>query len=196
MGETKKTAGPAMETDAVQRSLVPQEELYQLLKKADLSISVAESCTGGLLCSRLVSVPGISEFFKEGFVTYSSKAKRKTLEVSKSTLKKQGAVSGQTAKEMAIGAAMNADTDVAVSVTGNAGPSAEEDKPVGLVYIGIYLSGKVKAYEYMFEGERDDIRSQAASEAISLCCRSLEKYLPKNSEKERPKEKPEKADKH
>ena len=181
MGETKKTAGPAMETDAVQRSLVPQEELYQLLKKADLSISVAESCTGGLLCSRLVSVPGISEFFKEGFVTYSSKAKSKTLEVSKSTLKKQGAVSGQ---------------DVAVSVTGNAGPSAEEDKPVGLVYIGIYLSGKVKAYEYMFEGERDDIRSQAASEAISLCCRALEKYLSKNSEKERPKEKPEKADKH
>ena len=196
MGETKKTADPAMETDVVQRSLVPQEELYQLLKKADLSISVAESCTGGLLCSRLVSVPGISKFFKEGFVTYSSKAKRKTLEVSKSTLKKQGAVSGQTAKEMAIGAAMNADTDVAVSVTGNAGPSAEEDKPVGLVYIGIYLSGKVKAYEYMFEGERDDIRSQAASEAISLCCRALEKYLSKNSEKERPKEKPEKADKH
>ena len=167
----------------------PEYELYSLLKKYGLSISAAESCTGGLLCAKLVNVPGISEYFKEGFVTYSNKAKKKTLEVSKSTLKKQGAVSGQTAKEMALGAAVNADTDIAVSVTGNAGPSAEEGKPVGLVYIGVYCMGKVKAYEYSFEGERSDIREQAAKEAIRLCIRTIEKY-----QKKQEKDKPDKTD--
>lgn len=160
-------------------SMAPEYELYSLLKRYELSISVAESCTGGLVCSKLVNVPGISEHFKEGFIVYSNKAKKKTLEVSKSTLKKQGAVSGQAAKEMALGAAVNADTDIAVSVTGNAGPSAEEGKPVGLVYIGIYCMGKVKAYEYSFEGERADIREQAAVEALRLCSRIIEKYKKK-----------------
>ena len=99
-----------------------EERLYELLKAKGLTISVAESCTGGMICSRLVDVPGVSEVFKEGYVTYSNKAKKRTLDVSKSTLKKQGAVSSQTAKEMALGAAMASDSDIAVSVTGNAGP--------------------------------------------------------------------------
>ena len=156
-------------------SLSPEARLVQLLKETGLSISVAESCTGGLVCSRLVSNPGVSEYFKEGFVTYSNKAKRRTLEVSKSTLKKQGAISGQVAKEMALGAAVNTDSDIAVAITGNAGPEAEEDKPVGLVYIGIYCQGKVKAFEYSLEGEREDIRQQAATEALMLCCETIEK---------------------
>ncbi len=152
-----------------------EERLYELLKAKGLTISVAESCTGGMICSRLVDVPGVSEVFKEGYVTYSNKAKKRTLDVSKSTLKKQGAVSSQTAKEMALGAAMASDSDIAVSVTGNAGPSAEEGKPVGLVYIGIYCKGKVKAYEFSFEGERRDIREQAAEEALRICCEAAEK---------------------
>ena len=156
-------------------SLSPEARLFKLLKETGLTISVAESCTGGLVCSRLVSNPGVSEYFKEGFVTYSNKAKRRTLEVSKSTLKKQGAISGQVAKEMALGAAVNTDSDIAVAITGNAGPEAEEDKPVGLVYIGIYCQGKVKAFEYSLEGEREDIRQQAATEALMLCCETIEK---------------------
>ena len=152
-----------------------EERLYELLKAKGLTISVAESCTGGMICSRLVDVHGVSEVFKEGYVTYSNKAKKRTLDVSKSTLKKQGAVSSQTAKEMALGAAMASDSDIAVSVTGNAGPSAEEGKPVGLVYIGIYCKGKVKAYEFSFEGERRDIREQAAEEALRICCEAAEK---------------------
>ena len=156
-------------------SLSPEARLFKLLKENGLTISVAESCTGGLVCSRLVSNPGVSEYFKEGFVTYSNKAKRRTLEVSKSTLKKQGAISGQVAKEMALGAAVNTDSDIAVAITGNAGPEAEEDKPVGLVYIGIYCQGKVKAFEYSLEGEREDIRQQAATEALMLCCETIEK---------------------
>lgn len=156
-------------------SLSPEARLFKLLKETGFTISVAESCTGGLVCSRLVSNPGVSEYFKEGFVTYSNKAKRRTLEVSKSTLKKQGAISGQVAKEMALGAAVNTDSDIAVAITGNAGPEAEEGKPVGLVYIGIYCRGKVKAFEYSLEGEREDIRQQAASEAFILCCETIEK---------------------
>ncbi len=156
-------------------SLSPEARLFKLLKENGLTISVAESCTGGLVCSRLVSNPGVSEYFKEGFVTYSNKAKRRTLEVSKSTLKKQGAISGQVAKEMALGAAVNTDSDIAVAITGNAGPEAEEDKPVGLVYIGIYCQGKVKAFEYSLEGEREDIRQQASTEALMLCCETIEK---------------------
>ena len=156
-------------------SLSPEARLFKLLKETGLTISVAESCTGGLVCSRLVSNPGVSEYFKEGFITYTNKAKRKTLEVSKSTLKKQGAISGQVAKEMALGAAVNTDSDIAVAITGNAGPEAEEDKPVGLVYIGIYCQGKVKAFEYSLEGEREDIRQQAATEALMLCCETIEK---------------------
>ena len=86
---------------------------------------------------------------------------------------------------MAIGAAMNADTDLAVSITGNAGPSADEDKPVGLVYIGVYLKGKVKAYEFSFEGERQDIREQATNEAIRLCCKAVEKSLEKTGKSDK-----------
>ena len=171
----------------------PEVRLFELLKETGLTISVAESCTGGLVCSRLVSNPGVSEYFKEGFVTYSNKAKKRTLEVSKSTLKKQGAISGQTAKEMALGAAVNTDSDMAVSITGNAGPDAEEDKPVGLVYVGIYCRGKVKAFEFSLEGDREDIRKQAADEALKLCCRTIEKL--KQADKEAAEDKPAKSDK-
>ena len=182
MGEKKaQELKPAGLMDGTE---TPEEVLVKLLMQEGFTISTAESCTGGLVSTRLVSVPGVSEVFKEGFITYSNKAKRRTLDVSKSTIRKEGAVSEQTAKEMAMGAAMMADTDVAVSVTGNAGPAAEEDKPVGLVYIGIYIRGKVKAFEYHFEGDREEIRQQAATEAISVTLPSLRKLKEKKETKE------------
>ena len=161
------------------------EQLVELLKKHDLSIATAESCTGGLVSTMLVDVPGVSQVFKEGFVTYSNKAKRRTLDVSKSTIRKEGAVSEQTAKEMAVGAAMMADADVAVSVTGNAGPEAEEEKPVGLVYIGVYIAGKVKVSECHFSGTRREIREQAADEAIGLTLKLLQKNREKNEKEDK-----------
>lgn len=161
----------------------PEQALVELLLKYGLSISTAESCTGGMVASRLVDVPGVSAVFKEGFVTYSNKAKRKTLDVSKSTIRKEGAISEQTAKEMAMGAALAADTDLAVSVTGNAGPDAEEDKPVGLVYIGVYLGGKVKAVEYQFEGDRRAVREQAADAALKLARKAVIKLKEKKAAK-------------
>lgn len=177
MGDDKKTS--EIDLIAMDEELSYEELLVKYLRENDFTISTAESCTGGLLTAKIINVPGISEFFKEGFITYSNKAKRKTLDVSKSTIRKEGVISEQTAKEMATGAAMKADTDMAVSVTGNAGPLAEEDKPVGLVYIGIYLKGKVKAFECNFKGTRNEIRAQAADEALKLASLAIKKYLEK-----------------
>ncbi len=173
-----------------------EEKLFKLLSKKELNISVAESCTGGLICARLVNAPGISEYFKEGFVTYSNKAKRRTLEVSKSTLKKEGAISAQVAKEMALGAAVTANADIAVSTTGNAGPGSDEDKPVGLVYIGIYFRGKLKAYEYHFNGDRNEIREQAAEEALRLCIDTIKKQSKKSNKSDKEDKDKGKAEKH
>lgn len=147
------------------------EQAVKLLKKHGLTVTTAESCTGGLLSSKLVDVPGVSEVFREGYITYSDKAKRKNLNVSKATLKKYGAVSKQTAREMAIGAAFAADADVAIAVTGIAGPDGgTEEKPVGLVFIGCYMNDRVIVEEHHFEGDRSQIRAQSADSALRLLC--------------------------
>ena len=155
-----------------------EEAVVKLLHKYELTVTTAESCTGGLLAGRLVNVPGASEVFREGFITYSNKSKRKYLEVSKSTLKKYGAVSPQTAREMATGGVFATDSDACVAVTGIAGPDGgTEDKPVGLVYIAAYMKDKVKVEEYRFKGNRAKIREQAVVKALDLLRRSiLENY--------------------
>ena len=147
--------------------------VVRLLKKYELTVTTAESCTGGLIAGRRVNVSGASEVFREGFVTYSNKAKRKILDVSKGTLKKYGAVSEQTAKEMATGGVFATDADVCIAVTGIAGPSTEGDKPVGLVYIACYMKDKVKVEEYHFKGNRDKIREQAVVKSLDLLRRSI-----------------------
>lgn len=152
--------------------------VVKLLLKYGLTVTTAESCTGGLLAGRIINVPGASEVFREGFITYSNKAKRKYLEVSKSTLKKYGAVSGQTAREMAAGGVFAADCDVCVAVTGIAGPDgATEEKPVGLVYIATYMKKKITVEKYQFKGNREKVREQAVVKALDLLRRSiLENY--------------------
>lgn len=148
--------------------------VVKLLEKYELTATTAESCTGGLLAGRLVNVPGASEIFREGLITYSNKAKRKYLDVSKSTLKKYGAVSEQTAKEMAAGGVFATDSDVCVAVTGIAGPDGgTEEKPVGLVYIATYLKGSVRVEAYQFKGDRAKIREQAVVKALDLLRRSI-----------------------
>lgn len=147
--------------------------VVRLLKKYELTVTTAESCTGGLLAGCIVNVPGASEVLREGFITYSNKAKRKILDVSKGTLKKYGAVSEQTAKEMATGGVFATDADVCVAVTGIAGPDSEDDKPVGLVYIACYMKDKVKVEEYHFKGNREKIREQAVVKALDLLRRSI-----------------------
>ena len=143
--------------------------VVNLLEKNELTISTAESCTGGLLAGRLINVPGVSDVYKEGFITYTNKAKRKTLGVNKSTLKKYGAVSEQTAKEMAVGAALVADTDISISVTGIAGPDGgTNEKPVGLVYVGVCIKDIVHVEEFRFSGDRANVREQTVISALGL----------------------------
>ena len=146
-----------------------EEAVVRLLNKYELTVTTAESCTGGMIASKIVNVPGASEVFNEGFITYSNKAKRKLLDVSKNTLKKYGAVSEQTVKEMALGGVFAADSDACVAVSGIAGPDGgTEEKPVGLVYVGCCLENEVTVKECHFNGTRLEIREQAANAALDL----------------------------
>lgn len=146
-----------------------EKAVAELLIANELTVSVAESCTGGMLSARLINVPGISEVYKSGFITYSNKAKRRLLGVKKQTLDKHGAVSKETAKEMAKGTANLSKADVAVGITGIAGPDGGTDeKPVGLVYIGCSVCGTVTVKEYHFKGDRAKIRESAVAAALTM----------------------------
>ena len=146
-----------------------EEAVVRLLNKYELTVTTAESCTGGMIASKIVNVPGASEVFNEGFITYSNKAKRKHLDVSKNTLKKYGAVSEQTVKEMALGGVFAADSDACIAVSGIAGPDGGTDeKPVGLVYIGCCIKDNVTVKECHFQGTRYEVREQAANAALDL----------------------------
>lgn len=145
-----------------------EQSVVDLLLANNLTVTCAESCTGGMLSSRLINVPGVSEVYKSGYVTYSNKAKRKLLGIKKPIIEKHGAISAQTAEEMAKGLGIVTKADVAVGITGNAGPDAGEDKPVGLVYIACSVKGKVKVIEAHFSGNRNKIRESAVSAALSF----------------------------
>ena len=140
----------------------------EMLIEKNLTISIAESCTGGLVSSTLINYPGISSVFIEGCITYSNESKINRLGVNQEVLKKYGAVSKEIAKEMAEGIARNFNTNVAISTTGIAGPGGgTSEKPVGLVYIGIYINGKTTVKKYLLNGNRQEIRSMATENAIN-----------------------------
>ena len=163
-----------------QRKKTEEEKVVDLLKQTGLTMASAESCTGGMVASRIINVPGASEVFMEGFVTYTEKAKRKRLHVKKKTLKKETAVSAKTAKEMARGGCQTAKTQVCVAITGYAGPDGgTEEKPVGTVFIGCCCLDKVKVKEYLFEGSRSEIRQQSAQQALILVKKCLKKVKKK-----------------
>lgn len=123
----------------------------KLLLEKHITISCAESCTGGLFAAALTDIPGISEVFERGIVTYSNRAKMEELSVKAETLEKFGAVSPETACEMAAGLAEKTGSDLCISVTGIAGPGGgTAEKPVGLAYIGIAYKGQVKAVKYQY----------------------------------------------
>lgn len=146
-----------------------EKAIIDLLLANDLTVTCAESCTGGLLSARLINVPGVSEVYKAGVVTYSNKAKRRLLGVKKPTLDKHGAVSAKTASEMAKGAAMLAKADVSVAITGIAGPDGgTKEKPVGLVYIACAVKDNVTVKEYHFKGNRGKVRESTVAAALTL----------------------------
>lgn len=146
----------------------------EMLVKRNLTIATAESCTGGLLAGALINYPGISSVFLEGIITYSNEAKMKRLGVKAETLAKYGAVSEETAKEMAEGIAKAANTDIGISVTGIAGPGGgTEEKPVGLVYVGLYIQGKVQVKKLDLFGDRQKIRQRTVVNALDWLRREL-----------------------
>lgn len=151
-----------------------EQTAVQLLQDRGYTVTCAESCTGGLLSGRLVNVPGVSDVYRAGFVTYSNEAKRVFLRVRRKTLKRFGAVSAQTALEMAAGAAYAAGAQAALSVTGIAGPDGgTPEKPVGLVYIGCLVPGRMKVKKYLFSGNRSQVRAKSAEAALKLLIRCL-----------------------
>ena len=174
--EMKKALGTMYYSTKENETL--EEAVVRLLAKYELTVTTAESCTGGMIASKIVNVPGASDVFNEGFITYSNKAKRKILDVSKNTLKKYGAVSEQTVKEMALGGVFAADADACIAVTGIAGPDGGTDeKPVGLVYIGCCIKDEVTVKECHFHGTRMEVREQSANAALDLLrCAILNNY--------------------
>lgn len=146
-----------------------EEAVVQLLKERNLRLTTAESCTGGAIASRIVNVPGASEVLEQGIVTYSNHAKQKYLGVRTETLEDFGAVSPETAEEMAAGGCSMTGTEVCISVTGIAGPGGgSSEKPVGLVYMGCCVNGRTRVQEFQFRGNRSKIREQAVVKALTF----------------------------
>ncbi|WP_315121004.1 competence/damage-inducible protein A [uncultured Clostridium sp.] len=151
----------------------------KILIENNLTISVAESCTGGLLCGRLVNYPGISKVLIEGCVTYSNDSKISRLGVRETTLEKFGAVSEETAEEMAEGIAKTSNSNIGISTTGIAGPAGGTDeKPLGLVYVGIYINGETFVKKLNLSGNRQTIRERTVTFSLDWLRRLLkEKFL-------------------
>lgn len=150
-------------------------KLIELLKKHNMTISTAESCTGGLIAKSITDVSGASDVFGYGFVTYANEAKMKLLGVWEETLTQYGAVSEPVAVLMSRGARRASGSDIAVSVTGIAGPGGGSDeKPIGLVYISLATKYGCICRKCNFEGTRDNIRNQTCDTAISMAVKFLQ----------------------
>lgn len=157
-----------------------EKSVVELLMANHLTVSCAESCTGGMLSARLINVPGVSEVYKSGYVTYSNKAKRRILGVKKGLLEKQGAVSAAVATEMAKGTALFSKADVTVAITGIAGPDGgTEEKPVGLVYIACNVKGTITVEEFHFSGNRSKVRESSVAAALGLMRKCILEYYSK-----------------
>jgi nicotinamide-nucleotide amidase len=152
-----------------------EKAVGDLLKAKHWKLSLAESCTGGMISHRITNIPGNSDYFDRGIITYSNQAKMEMLKVPQETLITHGAVSSQTAEAMAIGIQKLSGTEVALSVTGIAGPGGgTPEKPVGLVYIGLAKhDGTMETKEYRFSGDRELIKLRTSNEALDI----LRRYL-------------------
>jgi nicotinamide-nucleotide amidase len=151
-------------------------DLVKRASEAGLVLATAESCTGGLIAGAITDVAGSSNVFDRGFVTYSNDAKRDMLDVTVETLDRHGAVSAETAREMAFGALARSNADIAVSVTGIAGPGGgSPEKPVGLVFIGVaLLDGETRVFDHRFgDIGRDMVRQETVKAALRALIAAL-----------------------
>ena len=148
--------------------------VVEKLTQKKMVISVVESCTGGMLASTITNVSGSSKVFNESIVTYSNEAKKKYLDIPLDTLKTKGAVSQESAYEMAKNLYDKTDSDITVSITGIAGPTGGTSlKPVGLVYFGVCHKGETKTYKKMFNGNRNMIRRRATIHALNIVRKTI-----------------------
>ena len=145
------------------------------LRERGWTLALGESCTGGLLGHRITNVPGSSDYFLGGVVAYAYEAKERLLHVRHETLYRHGAVSGETAREMALGARLALGADIGLAVTGIAGPGGGiPDKPVGLTWIAVSTREGQQAERHVWPGDRQAVKSQAAEAALGLLLRILE----------------------
>ena len=148
-------------------------KIIKKLLKRNISISIAESCTGGLLSSKFTSVPGISKIFNIGLITYSNKSKSSLLKISQNDLKKYGAVSHQTAALMVKNLQRLTKSKLCISTTGIAGPSGgTKEKPVGLIFFGIHYKNKITVFQKKFKGSRSQIQNKTV-DAIFIILEKL-----------------------
>lgn len=146
------------------------------LKKRNLTVATAESCTGGLLASSLTDVPGSSEYFDRGIISYSNQSKMELLGISEEILKEHGSVSEQTAKAMAVNIKERSNVDIGLSTTGIAGPTGgTKEKPVGLVYIGIATSKKTDVKRFIFSGDRLQNKESTCNATLQLLLETITK---------------------
>ncbi len=167
--KAKKILGEAVYSEG--ESL--EEVVGKLLKEKGYTLSVAESCTGGLLGAKVVNVPGSSAYFMGGVIVYSNELKRKLLNVKEETLKRFGAVSHQTCLEMLEGLRKKFGTDAGIAITGIAGPGGSVNKPEGLTYIGVYLKDTTEVSEYIFGFGRNLNRLASCQIALDTLRRML-----------------------
>lgn len=161
-----------------------EEKLFNLLKKYNLKISVAESCTGGLVAGKIINVSGASEILDMSFVTYANRAKVELLGVDESTLEKFGAVSEEVAGQMAEGVKKKAGADVGLSTSGVAGPTGgTKRKPVGMVCFGVSLNGKVYTFTHTFKNvSREYIRKSSVNYVLLKATKLIEQnYSQRNT---------------
>ncbi len=154
--------------------MLNNEMLGKILKEKKLTISIAESCTGGLISKLITDISGSSEYFIIGVVAYSNEAKKKILQVKTETLEKYGAVSSQCAREMVEGLKFISGSHICISTTGIAGPTGgTKDKPVGLVYCGFAIFNEIFTEKIFLKGERTQIREQTANFCLKLLIKRL-----------------------
>src|SRR5688500_16796918 len=144
------------------------KSLIELLTKQNLTVASCESLTGGLFAALFTETAGIGKIFKGGLIVYSNEAKINLVKVSPATLQEQGAISAKCAEEMAQNTQQLLTTDLAISFTGNAGPATQENKPIGLVFIGLAIKENLTSQTYQFSGSRESIRQQTIKAGIEL----------------------------
>jgi len=153
------------------------KEISGKLTEKNLTLGIAESCTGGFISNQITNLPGASRFFEIAVISYSERVKKSVLGIRASFLKKHGIVSEETAAAMAGAVRKAGNTDVSLSVTGIAGPETTEGKEVGLVFISVAIGDLIESRGVRFTGEREEIKRQASLEALNFLNRVLDLWI-------------------